>query len=329
MKVLVTGCAGYLGSVLCAQLLQQGHRVLGYDLLLYNNRSSIASMEGHDNFTLLEGDIRDLVMSAEAVRSSDIVVHLASIVGAEAVKLSSDLAVLTNVLATRAIAELCFLYHKHLIYTSTASVYGSQTRMAKETSPLSPIELYAHTKVQSERAIKDSMCSSTILRLGTLFGFSSRMRFDLVVNLFVAQASLGEPLRVYGGLQHRPFLHVTDAARAIQFMIKCRAPGIFNVALTNQTIERIAGLVKDIIPGTVIENETEVKDARNYSMSSSLLRSLNFEPLTSIHEGIVEVHDSFKRGNFADYRDPKYSNHGSLSDQQLRSKIFTQGAITG
>src|SRR3989338_6416000 len=185
MKVLVTGGAGYLGTVLVNKLLRKGYKVTVLDNLLFGNY-----LGKHKNMKIIDGDIRNLVTVVKALNDADAVIHLASIVGDQAGDLEQRTTIEINYLATKNIAELCQLYGKRFIYPSTCSVYGERSeKVVKENARLiKPISLYGQTKLRSEQGIADSCNDYTILRLGTLFGLSPRMRFDLAINLFAAKA---------------------------------------------------------------------------------------------------------------------------------------------
>ena len=175
--------------------------------------------------------------------------------------------------------------------------------------------------------IRESFDDFTILRLGTLFGMSDRMRFDLVVNLFTARACSGEELIVYGGKQRRPLLHVGDAARAISFVLSKEIGGTYNVAYDNYTISEIARLVQKSIPCTISENEAIV-DQRDYRVSCEKIHKIGFKAKYSLEYGIKEIKQAFDAGIIKNYRDPVYSNHAKLfSDKRTQAKVYTQGAI--
>ncbi|MGH9921966.1 MAG: NAD-dependent epimerase/dehydratase family protein [Nitrososphaerales archaeon] len=327
----MTGCAGYLGTTLCKQLLSEGHEVTGFDVLLYGKKP-LASLMKNSHFTFVKGDIRNVNELARNISDKDAVVHLASIVGAEASKLSAENAVIINDISTGNVAQLCKVYNvRRLVFASTASVYGSYGRLhdglADERTELRPIEIYGETKVNSERTIRGAFDDFTILRFGTLFGMSDRMRFDLVVNLFTARAYAGEDLIVYGGQQQRPLLHVADAARAISFVLSKELIGTYNVAYDNYVISEIAKQVRKIIPCNITENES-VTDPRDYRVSCEKIRKAGFNIKYSLEYGIKEIKRAFDTGIVKNYRNAIYSNHAKLfTDKRTQAKVYTQGAI--
>ena len=332
MKILVTGCAGYLGTSLCRELLSQDHLVIGLDALLYG-KQPLESLIRNRAFRFVNADMRDLKALSCLVKDVDAVIHLASIVGAEASKLSGEQALIINELCTTNIAHLCSIYKvKRLIVASTASVYGSDGRkntgFADEKTDLKPIEVYAETKVRSERAIRQVFDDFTILRFGTLFGLSRRMRFDLVVNLFTAKAYAGEELIVYGGNQKRPLLHVSDAARSICHVLFNEKYGTYNVTHGNYTINEVAEHTNRIIP-CKISLSNSILDERDYKVSSDKIRRSGFEPKRDLEYGIHEMKRAFDRGMVDNYRNPVYSNHANLfTDERTQNIVYTQGIVT-
>ena len=188
MNVLLTGGSGYLGSILSRKLITKGHHVRILDNFLFG-RNSIKDIENNKKLEIIEGDIRDLSIVGKSLKNIDSVIHLASIVGTQSAELDPKTSIEINFMATRNIAELCKIYKiKQFIFASTCSVYGAQPdQLIAENSEVNPLDSYGQSKFQSERAILQAYDYPTILRLGTLFGASYRMRFDLAINLFIAQ----------------------------------------------------------------------------------------------------------------------------------------------
>ena len=252
MKILLTGGSGYLGSILTRKLLVNGHYVRILDNFLFG-KDSLKDIQSNKKLELVEGDIRDLSIVGKSLKGIDSVIHLASIVGTQSAELDPKASMEVNFMATRNIAELCKIYKiKQFIFASTCSVYGAQPdQLIAENSEVNPLDSYGLSKFQSERAILQAYDYPTILRLGTLFGASHRMRFDLAINLFIAQAMNKEKLTVFGGDQWRPFLHVDDAAEAFSFAVENKMEGTYNVIWKNLTINQMAKNVKKIIPSEI------------------------------------------------------------------------------
>jgi len=311
-RVLVTGGAGYLGSILVRELIKQNYIVWVLDGGLYGYES-LKGICDHPNFeSCLNMDIRDLTAMSEALVNVDHVVHLAGLVGMEATKLDSIEATEINYIATRTLAELCELREINFIFSSTCSIYGSNPgKMLTEKTKPSPQEEYAAFKLKCEKAILQEHSSPCIFRFGTLFGNSYRMRFDLVINLFIAQALNHEKLKVFGGgEQVRPFLHVKDAAAGIAFSIEKELDGIYNLISENHTLKQVAQIIAKM--GTVdVELTLENPDKRDYAVSMEKFSNFGFMPKYNIPYAFNEIADQFDIEKI-DYKLDKYSNVKSL-----------------
>ncbi len=327
MKVLLTGGSGYLGSILSRKLLENGHSVRILDNFLFGT-SSIKDIEKHKKLEIVNGDIRDLAIVSKSLKNIDSVIHLASIVGTQSAELDPKTSIEINLMATRNIAELCKLYKiKQFIFASTCSVYGAQpNQYISENSEVNPLDSYGQSKFQSERAILQSYDYPTILRLGTLFGASHRMRFDLAINLFLAQAMNKEKITVFGGNQWRPFLHVEDAAEVFRFAVENNMEGTYNVIWKNLTINQMAKIVQKIIK-TKIEISKDIIDKRDYKVSGKKLERFGFIP----KRDIVYASKEFKKKILDDvknYKQDKYSNYKSFfNSKTIQRKVYTQGPI--
>jgi nucleoside-diphosphate-sugar epimerase len=331
MKVLVTGGAGYLGSILVRKLLVAGHNVRVLDNLLYGD-NSIREVQSNQNFELMIGDIRDMRTLVKAISGVNAVIHLAAIVGDQAGDLDSKSTVEINYLATKNMAELCSLYDvEKFVFASTCTVYGAQPgRILTEESKPAPFSLYGETKFKSEKAILSMEdFSPIILRMGTLYGLSPRMRFDLAVNLFIAKAIKEKKITVFGGNQNRPFLHVDDAANAYVMAIENDFNGLFNLGGENISILDVATIIKKYVPSTDIEIDPEVRDERDYMISSSKIQKvLKFQNKKAIKDAILEIKDAFASGILEDYTLPRYRNYEFLfSSSEVQRKVYTLGPI--
>lgn len=319
-SVLVSGGAGYIGSILTRQLLEDGWRVRVLDALFYG-AASLLDVRDHPRFELIQGDTRDDACVTRALEGVDAVVHVAELVGDPACAVDPELTRAINLDATRRLAALARAGGvRRFVYPSSCSVYGASDSVVDEDSPLHPVSLYAETKIAAEEAIQalgDGRFEPVILRLATVFGRSPRPRFDLVVNLLTARAIADGEVTLFGGSQWRPFVHVADAAAAIRFCLTAPAEDvsgqIFNVGSDNlnYTIGEIADTVLDATPGARLR-EIADPDARNYRVSFARLRSLGFEPSTPIRTGIAEIQRALSTGEVTDYRAARHSNVQSL-----------------
>ena len=327
MRILLTGGSGYLGSVLTRKLLINGHHVRILDNFLFG-KGSLKDIQDNKKLELVTGDIRDLSVVGKSLKNIDAVIHLASIVGTQSAELDAKVSTEINFMATRNIAELCKIYKiKQFIFASTCSVYGAQPdRLIAENSEVDPMDSYGLSKFQSERAILQTYDYPTILRLGTLFGASHRMRFDLAINLFIAQAMNKEKMTVFGGEQWRPFLHVDDAAEAFSFAVENKMEGTYNAVWKNLTINQMAKDVKKLIPSQV-ELSKDIVDKRDYRVSGKKLERFGFKAKKDIAYAAKEFKSKILE-DVENYKQDKYSNYKSFfNSKSIQRKVYTQGPI--
>ncbi len=295
MKVLVTGGAGYLGSILVEHLLDAGHEVVVLDNLMYGERT-LLHFCADPAFEFVQGDARDARVLGPLVAGADAVVPLAAIVGAPACELRPDLAVSTN---RDAIRTLCDLMSRDqlLIQPTTNSGYGTKSGevYCTEETPLEPISLYGQTKVEAEE-IALSRENSISLRLATVFGMSPRMRLDLLVNHFVYAAVTDGVLVLFEKDFKRNYVHIRDVADAVCWCLGEAERMIgrpYNLGLDDANLSKgeLAEKVKGFVPELYI-HEAEIgkdPDQRNYIVSNARLREAGFEASRSLDQGIVEL----------------------------------------
>jgi len=307
--------------MLVRKLLENKHEVIVLDTGIY----------GFDSLKELPVQIiRKDVREINTLQNIDVVIHLASIVGDSACDLNPNETVEINVEATNNLARFCAENGIKMLYASTCSVYGKNPKKIcnEEDKTIVPISLYGKTKLISEKRIKESGCKYTILRLGTLFGLSYRMRFDLVVNLFAAKAICGERITVFGGTQWRPFLHVEDAAEAFIWALNNNENSVFNVALDNYTILGIAKLVSKALGGISVEVSSDIVDERNYRVDTKKIINRGWRPRKTIRDAVIEIQTAYRFGVWKDYKKPIYSNYKSLFENfKLMKNIYTYGPI--
>ncbi len=325
MRVLITGGGGYLGSLLSRKLLEKNYQVRVIDALWYGEEP-IKPLLSNENFELIKEDIRNLITTVRALKDVDAVIHLASLVGMPASSIEPMTSEEINYLATKNIAELCELHDiPTYIFASTCSVYGKQpNQLISEKTHCMPLDFYSEQKYKSERAIGWLNNAPTIYRFGTLFGLSPRPRFDLVINLFIAQALIEGKITVHGGNQNRPFLHVSDAADALIFGIEKDVSGTYNVVGENLTILQAAERISKL-SGCEIE-VSEASDERDYKVSSEKIKQIGFNPSKSIEDAFQEFKVQIENGLFNDYKDAKYSNYKLLySSKEMQDQVFIHG----
>jgi nucleoside-diphosphate-sugar epimerase len=303
MKVTITGGAGYLGSVLTALLLAEGHQVRVLDNLAHGGES-LLGFWCHPGFEFVRGDIRDLATIKTALSGRDAVVHLAAIVGDPACARNPDLARAVNLDATlQLIDESQRSGIERFIFASTCSNYGKMKdagQYVDEESELRPVSLYAETKVAVEMALLKSSLSNgwspTPLRFATIYGVSPRMRFDLTVNEFTMEMLTRKHLKVFGEQFWRPYVHVRDAARGIAMVLESPAVKVrgrvFNVGATDQNFQKqqLVQLIQPYAPDAVVEFVQKTEDPRDYRVSfSRIADELGFQASRSVPQGIEEI----------------------------------------
>ena len=221
-KILVSGGAGYIGSILIRLLLKDGYNVRVLDRLMFGGES-IVELLNENNFEFIKGDVRSERDLTTALEGIDYVIHFASIVGDPACAREPKLARETNLEASKLFYELANQKGiRKFVFASTCSNYGKMKDTecyVNEDSALKPVSLYAETKVAVEQYLnsqnRNNICKPTCLRFSTVYGLSPRMRFDLTVNQFTKELSLGRELVVFGEQFWRPYCHVVDLARSI------------------------------------------------------------------------------------------------------------------
>ncbi len=333
-NVLVTGGAGYLGYYVSSKLLSSGYKVRILDNLSFGNRA-LQKLKKKFKFEFVKGDIRDLRTVLKSMEGIDAVIHLAGIVGDPASKIDPTESTEINYLSTKLMIDSATYFNiKQFIFASTCSVYGaSNNQKLNESSKLNPISLYADTKLKSEKIILNSnskKLNPTIFRTGTLFGYSERMRFDLVINLFIGQALSQHKITIEGGKQWRPFIHVEDAATAYLLALEkkpSKIRGIFNLGgdELNYQLNDIGKLIKNNIEHVKVEHSI-IKDKRNYRVSFKKIKhSFNFEPKRTIPYAIEEIKNVIKRGYIKDWKKPiYYNNRFPLVGLNKSSKYYWQ-----
>lgn len=288
MKVLVVGGAGYIGGAV-TDLLPDA-RV--YDNLLYEH-------EYRKDRQFILGDIREREKLKEHLDWADAVIWLAGIVGDGA---CANDPILTYELNTESVKWLSKNFDGRIIFPSTCSVYGAQDGMLDETSPTNPLSAYASSKLEAEQYLKDK--NSYMFRLGTVFGVSdefSRIRLDLVVNTMTARAYSEGKLKVFGGEQYRPMVHVKDVANAMVEALNHGTVGVHNLCFKNMKMLELGKKVAQLTNAEVETVDMKFEDSRNYKVKETVIKNPR-----SIESGIKEILEVMPR--IKDPTSPRYSN---------------------
>jgi nucleoside-diphosphate-sugar epimerase len=294
-RVLITGAAGYLGSVLCGRLLEAGYRVLALDNLYYGE-CSLFHYCAHPDFEFIHGDARDKSLIKSVLPKVEAIIPLAAMVGVGACKRDPDMARSVNLDAILMLNRLRSP-DQLVVYPTTNSGYGTKSGdvFCTEETPLEPISLYGETKAQAEAALLESP-NAICLRLATVFGLSPRMRLDLLVNHFVYAAVTEGYLVIFEKHFKRNFVHVRDVADCFLHCLENRGRMVgrtFNVGLdsANLSKEELALKVKEHVPNFYL-HFSEIgadPDKRNYVVSNQRLREAGFEAQRSLDDGIREL----------------------------------------
>lgn len=293
--ILITGGAGYIGSVLVPELLALGHSVTVIDCLLYR-QSSLLDCCRYKSFTMVNGDARDEELIKKHIKGKDYIFPLAALVGFPLCLRDPIAATTTNLDAVKLILRLR-APEQRIIFPCTNSGYGlgQGQQFCTEESPIEPISLYGKTKMAAERAVLEAGNSLTF-RFATLFGAAPRMRTDLLVNDFTYRAVFDRSLIVFEGRFMRNYLHVRDAAGAFIFAMENfeKMKGRqYNCGLSDANLSKLelCQRIKEHIPEfTYIEAQIGTDpDKRNYLVSNERLESMGWRPKYTIDDGIEEL----------------------------------------
>lgn len=325
--VLITGGAGYIGSLLTSELLRANYRVTVLDSLLFGGES-LVSFLNHPNFQFIKADVTEPRAIKDALKDGwqkpDAIVHLAAIVGFPACQaVGKQVAWRYNVDATKSVfGQAVDLGVERFVFASTYSNYGlsEDGKPVTEESPLNPQSIYAETKIAAEEFLlsqKDASCAPLLFRFATLYGISPRIRFDLIVNQFVLEAFTRRELIIYQRGYSRSFVHIRDAVRGVMMGLDAERSKVcgevFNLGTEhgNYTKDDIVRLILKRMPETVVEykNLTFGGDMRDITVSFAKIKNvLGFDTTLTVDDGIREMLFALKSGIIRNPTDERYRN---------------------
>lgn len=292
MKILVTGGAGYIGSVLVPELLQAGHEVCVYDSLLFGGNSMLPYFR-NPKFSFVDGDIRDGDKVKSVIADKDVIIHLAAIVGYPACERDHRVTKEVNLYATESMIDMVGKYQL-VLFGSTGSNYGKVEGICTEESPLNPLSLYGDTKTKAETYIMNNS-KAIAYRFATAFGLSPRLRLDLLVNDFTHKAMMDRYIVVYESHFMRTFIHVYDIARSFMFALDRSdemVGNVYNIGSDHMNYSKkdVCEKIQSVIPYFLhLADIGEDADKRDYVVSYDKINRLGFNTTISLDQGIREL----------------------------------------
>jgi nucleoside-diphosphate-sugar epimerase len=297
MNILITGGCGFVGTVLTAQLLQDGHKIIVVDTQWFGNH-----LKPHPELTVLKQDTRDV--DGIPIKNVDVIIHLANIANDPGVEMNPTLSWEVNVLATQQLADRAVRAGvKQFIFASSGSVYGvKDDPQVTEDLELVPISAYNKTKMVAERVLLSysDVMQIHCIRPATVCGYSPRMRLDVSVNLLTMQALKNGKMTVFGGDQVRPNIHINDMVNVYRhFLAKSGLPsGCYNAGFENISIMDIAQRISSKVPAEILVSASN--DPRSYRQNSDKLLATGFVQKSSVVDAIDDVIEKFKTGALVD-----------------------------
>ena len=300
-KIFITGGAGYVGSKLVPKLLEHGYEVTVLDLMIYGE----SVLDEHDKLKKIKGDIRDIALLEKIIPGHDYLIHLACISNDPSFELNPSLGKSINLDAFEPMVKICVKSNiEKFIYASSSSVYGIKNeKNVTEDMKLEPLTDYSKFKGDCEKILNsyksDSFITTTI-RPSTVCGYAKRQRLDLVVNILTNHAFHNREIKVFGGDQLRPNVHIEDMVDSYIAVLNAKSDQIngeiFNVGFKNQTVNELAADVKEIIGEDIKIIKTESDDDRSYHVSSEKINSvLGFNTKYSVKDAVSDLKNAFEK----------------------------------
>lgn len=315
-KILVTGGAGYVGSILVPKLLNKGYAVVVLDTLFFTD-IGLKAVKNNPNLKIIEGDIRDESALKASTQGAEAVIHLASISNDPSTDLNPRLTEEVNLEATLKLVKIAKLQGvKRFINASTSSVYGiKEAPNVTEDLPLDPLTVYSRTKAEAEphvTAANDKNFTTVNIRPATVMGYSPKMRLDLTVNILTMHALINGKITVFGGGQKRPNIHIEDITDYYVNLLEIPADKIggktFNAGYENFTVKEIAEMVKETVGKNVAIEVTPSNDNRSYHISSAKIeKELGLKPARTIKDAVLDIKKAADAG-LLDWNDVNFYN---------------------
>jgi nucleoside-diphosphate-sugar epimerase len=317
-SILITGGAGYIGSVLAKKLLHHGYEVVILDAFFYTD-IGIIEISQHPQLRVVNGDIRDLRSLKQGLAGVDCVIHLAAIANDPSAELDVKLTRQINLETYPVLlAEAIKMGVLRFINLSSIGVYGiNWSNNVTERDPLNPLTEYAVCKAKSEAIVQQhnsERLTTVSLRCGTVCGWSPRMRFDLSTNTLTAHAIVNKKLTVWGGEQKRPQIHIDDITDFIRKLLTISPDKIggkiFNAAGNNATVREIAETINEVMNGDLeLINAPPRSDERSYHVSSDkIAKELGFTITKTVRDAVVDIIKAYRSGLWKDPNDSLYHN---------------------
>lgn len=327
-QVLVIGGGGYVGAVLVPQLLEQGYRVVVFDLFIYGE-DVFDEVKDNPALKLAKGDVRDAAAVANAMKGCDAVIHLACISNDPSFELDPALGRSINLDSFRPTVKAAKAASvKRFIYASSSSVYGVKEGIeVTEDVPCEPLTDYSKFKVGCERILTEERepgFVTCIVRPATVCGYSPRQRLDVIVNILTNHAYHNGKIKIMGGNQLRPNIHILDMCqvylKALELPDELVDGMVVNAGYENHSVERIATMVRDVVGPQVAMEYVPTDDPRSYHVSSGLIRKAwDFTPAHSIEDAVRGLVEAFKSGKLRDpMKNPMYYNIKRMQELQLK-----------
>jgi len=327
MNILVTGGAGYVGSLLVPKLLDLGHSVTVLDLYLFGDDV----LSKHNRLLEIKGDLRDKAVVKKSLKNIDTVIHLACISNDPSFELDPKLGKSINYDATKQLIDLSRLENvKRFIYASSSSVYGVKAEAeVTEDLSLEPLTDYSKYKALSETYLlqNSGLMTPVVLRPATVCGWSPRLRLDLTVNILTIHALVNNKILVHGGKQTRPNIHINDMVDCYIHMLSAPeriiSHSVYNVGYENYSILDIASMVKKVIgKSTITISITDTNDNRSYRVSSKKIKKeLGFEAKRTVEDAIGDLVSAYNSGLIPKpFDNERYYNIQTMKTYRLGAK---------